>query len=196
MSHCSAERKGGVFPEGTKYDGGIPLSSAFGGAALAARVPDHRVDEHRIFLAACHVQLRPQEAQHSHVAHGGWDADLGTIIRLVVRVCTRRPAELATGYPVLDALVPIFHYSFYVLVVLMVATGYTTAILAGLNKIVFMSSGDPLPADLTVYPTFVAHALLGIAFASLIILHVLAALYHQFIRKDGPFRRVSFGQRA
>jgi cytochrome b561 len=118
-----------------------------------------------------------------------------TAVRFIARLRTRRPEELSTGYSFLDAFIPLCHYGLYVLVVLMVATGYTTAILAGLNKIVFMKSGAPLPADLTVYPTFVAHAALAIIFASLVVLHILAAVFHQVIRKDGIMRRMSFGPR-
>ena len=31
--------------------------------------------------------------------------------------------------------------------------------------------------------------------AGFIVLHVLAALYHQFVMKDGLFRRIFFGRR-
>jgi cytochrome b561 len=66
---------------------------------------------------------------------------------------------------------------------------------AGLNKIVFQGSGD-LPSSFTIYPTFLAHALLATILANLIVLHALAALYHQFVRKDSLFRRMFFRRRA
>jgi cytochrome b561 len=118
------------------------------------------------------------------------------VARLVVRMRTSRPADATTGNPLLDRLARITHYGFYVLVVLMVGSGYATAILAGLNKSVFQGSGDPLPPDFTVYPTFVAHGTLAALLAGFIVLHVLAALFHQFVLKDGLLRRMLFGRRG
>src|SRR5271155_2176770 len=64
------------------------------------------------------------------------------VARFIVRMLTSRPARATTGNPLLDRIAPITHYGFYVLVLLMVASGYTTAILAGLNRIVFQGSGE------------------------------------------------------
>lgn len=78
----------------------------------------------------------------------------------------------------------------------MVGTGYATGILAGLPAIVFGGSGDPLPRSFAIYPTWVAHRYLAALLAGLITVHVLAALYHQFARKDALFRRMSLGRRS
>src|SRR5215470_16472885 len=118
------------------------------------------------------------------------------IARFIVRLCTARPAEATTGYPLLDRIAPITHYGFYLLVLLMVGTGYATGIMAGLPDIVFGGSGAPLPASFAVYPTFVAHGYLAAVLAAFVVLHVLAALYHQFVRKDGLFARMGFGRRV
>jgi cytochrome b561 len=117
------------------------------------------------------------------------------VVRFIVRLCTSRPMEATTGYPLLDRIAPVVHYGFYLLVVLMVATGFATAILAGLNRIVFQGTGEPLPPTFTVYPSFVAHGYLALLLAGLIVLHVLAALYHHVVLKDGLFQRMSFGRR-
>jgi cytochrome b561 len=117
-------------------------------------------------------------------------------IRLIVRLRTARPERATTGDRRLDRIAPITHYGFYVLVPLMVGTGYATGILAGLPAIVFAQSGAPLPASFLVYPTRVAHGYLAALLAGFIGLHVLAALYHQFIRKDPLMRRMSIGRRA
>ena len=53
---------------------------------------------------------------------------------------------------------------------------------------------DPLPPSFAIYPTWVAHGYLAALLAGLITVHVLAALYHLIIRKDGLFRRMSFGR--
>ncbi|MGO8916297.1 MAG: cytochrome b [Stellaceae bacterium] len=117
-------------------------------------------------------------------------------IRFIVRLRTTRPAEVTTGYRLLDRIAPIAHYGFYVLVLLMVATGYATAIVAGLPAIVFGGSGAPLPPSFMIYPSFVAHGSLATILVGFIVLHVLAAFYHQFVRKDRLFRRMLFGRRG
>jgi cytochrome b561 len=118
------------------------------------------------------------------------------VIRFIVRMLTSRPADATTGYPFLDRIAPITHYGFYVLVLLMVGSGYATGILAGLNRIVFQGSGEPLPPTFAVYPSFVAHGYIAAILTCFIALHILAALYHHFVRKDGLFRRMFFGRRS
>jgi len=116
------------------------------------------------------------------------------VIRFAVRMWTSRPAAATTGYALLDRIAPITHYGFYVLILLMVGSGYTTGILAGLPAIVFGGSGAPLPPTFKIYPSFVAHGYIATVLAGLIVLHVLAALYHQVVMKDELFRRMFLGR--
>lgn len=116
------------------------------------------------------------------------------VIRFTARMWTAKPPTATTGNPLLDRITPVIHYGFYILVVLMAGTGFGTAILARLNEIVFAGSGEPLPPTLKIYPTRVAHGYIALFLLGFIILHVAAALYHQFVRKDGLFRRMSFGR--
>jgi cytochrome b561 len=118
------------------------------------------------------------------------------VARFIVRVWTLRPEEARTGHPLLDRIAPVVHYGFYVVVLMMVGSGYTTAILAGLPAIVFGGSGEALPPSFAIYPSWVAHVYLALLLLGLIVLHVLAALYHHFVRKDGLFRRMLFARRA
>ena len=111
------------------------------------------------------------------------------IVRFVVRLRTARPA--AANRPAL-----VVHYGFYVLVILAAGTGFATAIAAGLPEIVFGNSGDPLPKSFAAYPAWQAHFWLGLLLAGVIVLHVLAALYHQFLAKDRLLGRMAFGRRA
>ena len=119
-----------------------------------------------------------------------------TVVRFLVRLLSTRPAAATTGYPLLDRIAPITHYGFYLLVLLMVASGFTTAILAGLNRIVFQNSGEPLPPSFAVYPSFVAHSYVAALLVGFIGLHVLAALYHQFVRRDALLQRMFYGRRV
>jgi cytochrome b561 len=61
---------------------------------------------------------------------------------------------------------------------------------------VFQGSGEPLPPSFAIYPTFVAHVFFALLLAGFVVLHVLAALYHHFFRKDRLFRRMWLGRRA
>jgi cytochrome b561 len=127
-----------------------------------------------------------------HMAGGMFVLVLMTL-RLFVRSRSARPATATTGSPLLDRLASIAHYGFYVIVFLMIATGWFTGwLISG----TFQPNGEPLPDSFAVFPTFRVHAALATLLAILIAAHVAAALYHQFVLKDGLFRRMWFGERA
>ena len=111
------------------------------------------------------------------------------IIRLVVRLATAKPAPA-------NRLAPVVHWGFYLLVVLMVGTGFATGLAAGLPEIVFAGSGAPLPQSFAAFPTWVAHFWLATLLLGFIVLHVGAALHHQLVRRDGLLRRMGFGRRV
>ena len=115
------------------------------------------------------------------------------ILRFIIRVRSARPATATTGSPLLDRLASAAHWGFYVIVVLMVATGWATGwLISG----AFQPNGEPLPETFAVFPTFRAHAALAVLLVLLIAIHVAAALYHQFVLRDGLFRRMWFGKRT
>jgi cytochrome b561 len=117
------------------------------------------------------------------------------LVRLIVRMSTSHPPPATSGTPWLDRGARAMHVAFYVLVLLMATTGLATAILAGLNEIVFAGSGAALPTDLAVYPTRVAHGYIAWTLTALITLHIFAACYHSFVRNDGLSARMGFGSR-
>ena len=127
-----------------------------------------------------------------HMA-GGMFVLVLMILRFIIRMWSARPATATTGSPRLDRLASIAHYSLYGIVFLMVASGWTTGwLISG----VFQRRGETLPSSFAVFPTFQAHAVLATLLALLIAAHIAAALYHQFVLKDGLFRRVWFGRRT
>ncbi len=134
------------------------------------------------------------EALRAHMS-GGIAILVLMIVRFIVRVSASKPARATTGKPLLDRIALVSHYGFYVLVVLMAGTGLATAAYAGLFGIVFNGSGAPLPATFNVFPTRVIHGVVAKALFALIGLHVLAALYHQFILRDRLIGRMWFGRR-
>lgn len=117
------------------------------------------------------------------------------LIRLGVRLSTARPAPAETGNSLLDKLGRFNHYAFYVVVIVIAVSGIATAKISGLSETVFNHTGAALPEEFDIYPTFRVHAIMNLLLAALVILHIAAALWHQFIRGDGLLRRMGFGKR-
>jgi cytochrome b561 len=115
-----------------------------------------------------------------------------TLVRLAVRFGTRRPTPVNTGHPLLDRAAVFAHYGLYALVILMAASGFAIARAAGLPDIVFGGSGTPLPQSFAAYPARTVHGIVGGLLAFLVLVHIIAALWHHFIRRDGLLRRMSF----
>ena len=117
------------------------------------------------------------------------------VLRLGTRLATRKPAHAETGNALLDRLGVLTHWLFYAVVIAVCASGLATANLAGLPDIVFGGSGEPLPASFDDIAPRAAHGALTTLLGLLIVAHIGAALYHQFIRRDGLFGRMWFGKR-
>jgi cytochrome b561 len=126
-----------------------------------------------------------------HMA-GGMGVLALMIPRLIIRLFSAHPVRATIGSPLLDRLAVLAHYSLYVLVFLMIASGWTTGYLI---RGVFKPGGEHLPATFAVLPTFQVHATLAVLLAVLIAMHILAALYHQWVLKDDLFHRIWFGRR-
>lgn len=118
------------------------------------------------------------------------------ILRLVTRTRSTHPPQAATGNDLLDRIGRWTHWGFYLLIAGMVLTGLATALGAGLFPIVYGGTGETLPPALATLPQRAAHGVIATLLVALIALHVLAALYHQAILKDGLLRRMWFGKRA
>jgi cytochrome b561 len=116
------------------------------------------------------------------------------LLRLIVRIKTKKPKEIDTGNTIINKAGKYTHYIFYVLVFLIVASGLGVAILTGLPDIVFFESGAVLPETFNDLLPRKAHGFLTKALFFLIVLHLLAVLYHQFVRKDGLLSRMWFGK--
>lgn len=117
------------------------------------------------------------------------------LLRLATRLATRKPAHASTGNALLDRVGRGVHHLFYVLVILMALSGFALALQAGLPGIVFGGSGAPLPADFSAFVPRIVHGAIALLLVALIVLHAAAALYHQFVLKDGLLSRMGFGRR-
>ena len=115
-------------------------------------------------------------------------------VRLVIRYFTEKPAAVDTGNAMQDKAGVIAHYLLYILVFAMAGSGIATAITSGLPDIVFNNSGAALPKDFNDILPRIFHGFIAKALFFVILLHTLAAFFHQLIRKDGLLSRMWFGK--
>jgi cytochrome b561 len=132
-------------------------------------------------------------ALQGHMVVGGLILVL-MVVRLVVRVTTVHPAPASTGNALADRLAPLAHWALYMLVFAMAGSGITMSILVGLPDIVFGGEGR-LPEDFLHLVPRTVHGIVAKLLMLAIALHVLAALYHQLVRRDGLLARMGFGPR-
>ena len=133
------------------------------------------------------------DALRGHMIAGGLILLL-TLVRLAVRLKTAHPAPASTGYALLDRLAPATHWALYGLVLLMAGSGVAMSVLAGLPDIVFGGVGS-LPVNFDALPPRAVHGIVAKLLMLLIAMHIAAALYHQFVRRDGLLARMGFGRR-
>jgi cytochrome b561 len=115
------------------------------------------------------------------------------IVRLFVRIFTPRPEPASAGNPILDKIGVVVHYLFYLVVIGMGLSGIITAFQVGFLPVAFGGS-ETSPPDFPPFPTDLVHSYLSFALLGLIALHVGAAFFHQFIRKDNLLARMWFGK--
>jgi len=119
----------------------------------------------------------------------GFTVLLLMIIRFFVRWRTPHPEAVTVGNAFLDKIGEWTHYLLYIFAILMPLTGLILSATFNLAPVVFGGEGS-LPRDLSP----MLHGLIDPIFALLILLHILAALYHQFIRKDNLLARMWYGK--
>ena len=133
------------------------------------------------------------EALGSHMA-GGMAILVLMLIRLVIRARTAHPAPASAGHPILDRLAWASHRLFYVTVFAMAGSGIIMALQTGLFNTVFLGQGN-LPADFWAFPIRGVHYALSRLLMALIAVHIVAALYHALVLRDGLLKRMFFGRR-
>ncbi|KAB2958210.1 MAG: cytochrome B [Rhizobiaceae bacterium] len=104
----------------------------------------------------------------------------------------RRPAE-AAGMPRLQARAArAVHLLFYVVLIGMAASGVGMLALSGAANILFGNAPGPLP-DFMAYAPRIPHGLGALLLVALVLAHVAAALYHQFVMRDRLLARMGIG---
>lgn len=134
------------------------------------------------------------EALTGHMAIG---LTLGMLLifRIIVRARSEKPPHATTGNAILDRLGTATHHLMYVVVALMILSGLGMALSANLFAVVYGGEGA-IPEDLSSRLPAMGHDIVSNLLLLLVLLHIAAALYHQFFLRDSLFRRMWFGQRS
>lgn len=108
-------------------------------------------------------------------------------------VADTKPADPA-GLPHLQArAAKAVHVLLYVAILGLAGSGIAMMVLSGAGDILFGTAPGPLP-DFWAFAPRYGHRVMAALLAVLLGLHVGAALYHQFIRKDRLFSRMGVGR--
>ena len=118
------------------------------------------------------------------------------ILRLITKLRSEQPPHAKTGSALLDKASVWAHWAFYVVILLIVASGMGTAVFTGLIEIVLQGSGAPLPANFDDVPPLGTHEFRAAILFLMVIGHLVASLYHPYWLKDGLFSRIWFGKRS
>lgn len=103
----------------------------------------------------------------------------------------RRPAPVA-GLPRVQALASsIVHYAICAVILLMASSGITTLILSGAMPAIIAGTAVP---DFSELVPRVAHGVMSRLLLVLLVAHIGAALYHQFVRRDRLLGRMGLGR--
>ncbi len=135
----------------------------------------------------------PQKAMmlQIHAYTGGAVAVL-LIARLILRFTVKRPAPADAGNAFLNFLAKAVHALFYVLLIGMAVSGLGMYQLANLPAV--FGGAQPYPSNFFDFPPRMGHGFLSSLLLALVALHFGAAMYHQFVKKDGLLARMWFGK--
>lgn len=115
------------------------------------------------------------------------------VLRIIVRLSTKKPPPATAGNALLNGLRRIVHFLFYVVVISMISTGLGVVIMAKLFPVLF-GPGGTLPEDFDQFPPLAGHEFFATVLTILIVLHVAGVLYHQLMLEDRLLARMGFGR--
>ncbi|MCU7852747.1 MAG: cytochrome b/b6 domain-containing protein [Candidatus Thiodiazotropha sp. (ex Monitilora ramsayi)] len=124
---------------------------------------------------------------------GGMFILIMSSIRIAVRLWKPVPSCDHFENPWLNRAAHWMHILLYVVLLGILTSGVGISVLPGLPEIVFQGIGQ-LPSTFRFYPPHATHGALAGIFTILLLLHIIAATYHQLIRNDGIFARMWFGR--
>jgi cytochrome b561 len=115
-----------------------------------------------------------------------------TVLRIVLRRFLPAPAQAKTGSAFLDKLGQAMPKLLNIFVILMAVSGIVLGRLSGLSDA--LAGTTPLPESFFQFSPRVIHGILAKLIMAMLVLHILGALYHQIMLRDGLFQRMWFGR--
>lgn len=116
-----------------------------------------------------------------------------TLLRIVWWLAfDRRPANAAGLSRQQAVAAKVVHYGLYAAILVMVSSGVATIILSGAGAQLTGMALPPLP-DFSAVPPFTVHGILARLLVVLLVGHIGAALWHQFVRRDRLMARMGVG---
>ena len=122
-----------------------------------------------------------------------------TVGRYILRIAVYKKPILwnSKGYStqskfILEALDKYVHPLLYLATFIMAALGIAISMPAKLGPILFMGEPGSIPADFSVFPARAWHGAFSTVLLLLVFQHVLVAVFHTFIKRDGFIKRMWF----
>ncbi len=114
-----------------------------------------------------------------------------TLVRLIVRARTRRPAPPVTGSPLADKVSLGSQHLMYALTIFVALAGLALAYSTNLFAVLYQHAGS-LPESFHGLAAHQIHAVLAFTLLAVIVLHLAGALKQHFVLKNGILSRMSF----
>ena len=125
---------------------------------------------------------------------------IGTLIlvlltaRLFIRLGLKRPEPATAGHPILDFIGVLTHYVLYLFTFAMTISGFVMSLQRGYFAKLFGIGTVPQHFSRGGFPWEAVHGASWSFLVFFILLHIGAALYHQFIRRDRLLGRMWVGR--
>jgi cytochrome b561 len=121
---------------------------------------------------------------------------VGVLALMILRIVwwfgfDRKPRPVTGSPHWQERTAQVVHVLFYVVILGMITSGIGMMVLSGAAPLIFGGQSALLP-DFWKYPPRLPHAIGARLLLALLALHVGAALYHHFIRRDGLLWRMWF----
>lgn len=119
-----------------------------------------------------------------------------TILRMTFRGVDGTPPPV--GNSVMDIVARGVHHGLYVLLILLSITGFMTLLTSTVGMALVTNAAILLPAEYTG-PSLIPHSvheILVTVMMVVVLVHILGAIKHQFIMKDGLMRRMSLRRKG
>ncbi|OGA30441.1 MAG: hypothetical protein A2W81_02615 [Betaproteobacteria bacterium RIFCSPLOWO2_12_61_14] len=151
-----------------------------------------------LVVAAWFLGHELDEARHEegatiagYIAHAlvGGAVLLLTILRLAFRSKDGTPPPV--GQSLMDKVAKGIHHGLYALLVLLPVSGTMTVVTSDVGKALLAGDATLLPKKFTGIAPHEVHEILVTVLIVLVVVHILGAIKHQFIMKDGLMERMS-----